>query len=121
MSVQARFETLPEDHARHPSHLLRMISVEYKTQFSWRGGAHVPRQFHRRLATVLAARDAVPGRIVRVFHVPRTRSVYGALTDAGVDLIGTKTIDESHDILIRIVRDAMDRSSVPSSDDDSGN
>jgi hypothetical protein len=79
-----------------------MISVEYKTQFTWRGGRRVPRRFTRRLEAVLEARDAVPGRLVRVFRVPKSRSVYRALVRGGVDLIGTKTLDDSRDILLGI-------------------
>jgi len=105
VSVQAHFADLPEDHAAYPSHLLRMISVAYKTQFTWRGGSRVPARFERRLAAVLTARDAVPGRIVRVFRVPESIHIYRALVRGGVDLIGTKTIVRSHEMLLEIQAD----------------
>ena len=102
VSVHAHFDDLPENHAVYPSHLLRMISVEYRAQFTWRGGRRVPRRFDRRLLAVLAARDAVPGRIVRVFRVPGSIHVYRALVRGGVDLIGTKTLAKSHEMLREI-------------------
>ncbi len=100
VSVQVLFHELPEHHAAYPSHLVRMISVEYATQFTWRGGGRAPRQFRQRLARVRAAGDAVPGRITRVFHVPRSRRVYEELLRGGIDLIGTKEPATSRSLLL---------------------
>ena len=94
------YRDLPADHAQILAHLVRLVSVQYQQHFDWRGGGAVPSEFEDHLTELVAARDAVPGRLLRVFKVPRRRAVYEALLAGGVDLIGTKTLDSSAKILV---------------------
>ena len=89
-AVQRYWRDLPPDHAALPAHLLKLVTVQYPQHFAWDGKGPVPPEFARRLAELRAARDAVPGRWLRVFKVPQRAAVYEALIAGGVDLIGTK-------------------------------
>ena len=99
VAVQAYYRDLPPDHADIPAHLLRLVTVQYPQQFRWQGQGPVPVAFQDRLAELVAARDEVPGRLLRVFKVPARRAVYEALLQGGVDLIGTKTLSSSARLL----------------------
>lgn len=99
VAVQAYYRELPLGHAQIPSHLLRLLSVQYQRHFAWRGIGPVPREFEAHLAELTAARDAVPGRMLRVFKVPRHSAVYDALQKGGVDFIGTKKLSSSARLL----------------------
>ncbi len=99
VAVQSYYRDLPPDHAQIPAHLLRLVTVQYPQHFSWRGEGSAPDGFRENLAELIAARDAVPGRLLRVFKVPRYRTVYDALLRGGVDLIGTKTLGRSARLL----------------------
>jgi hypothetical protein len=93
--VQCYWRDLPPDHAQIPAHLLRLVTARYPEHFQWNGKGPIPAAFHRELAALVTARDAVPGRLLRVFKVPRHRTVYQALRDGGVDLIGTEHLTDS--------------------------
>ena len=95
VAVQSYYRDLPENHAEIPAHLLRLVTVQYSQHFFWQGAGSPPKEFFDKLARMKAARDAVPGRLWRVFKVPRRRAVYEALRDEGVDLIGTKKLRPS--------------------------
>ncbi len=99
VAVQSYYRDLPPDHAQLPAHLLRLVSVQYQQHFSWQGVGPVPREFEEHLAELCTTRDAVPGRLLRVFKVPRRRAVYDALQRGGVDLIGTKKLASSAKLL----------------------
>jgi len=101
-AVQSHFRDLPADHARWPAHLLKLITVRYGDEFArWGNGAR-PDGFAAKLAAIRAARDAVPGRWLRVFAMPHRPRVYAALLDGGVDLLGTKNLARTRDILLEI-------------------
>ena len=99
VAVQSYYRDLPPDQAGIPAHLLRLVSVQYPQHFTWQGEGPVPQEFADHLAELITARDAVPGRLLRVFKVPRRRGVYEALIRGGVDLIGTKTLGSSAKLL----------------------
>jgi hypothetical protein len=101
-AVQSHFRSLPADHARYPAHLLLLVTVKYKDLFRWNGRGRAPAEVPAGMARVRAAADAVPGRIVRVFNVPRRAACYRALLDGGADLIGTKTLGRSRRVLQKI-------------------
>jgi hypothetical protein len=61
-----------------------------------RAGTKRARQW---LATLRVARDAAPDRLARVYNVPVEPSIYRLLLDAGVDLIGTKRLAASAQVL----------------------
>lgn len=95
VAVQSYYRDLPADHREIPAHLLRLVTVQYPQYFYWQGRGPLPREFCDKAAQIRAARDAVPGRLWRVFKVPRRRAVYKALLEQGVDLIGTKHLSRS--------------------------
>lgn len=76
---------------------VRLLSIDYgKTMGRWwvtSGGRK------RWLAAIRAAKDAAPDRLVRAHNVPLDRRVYRELFAAGVDLIGTKELRRSVDLL----------------------
>jgi glycerophosphoryl diester phosphodiesterase len=92
-AVQVHYHELPADHARYPSHLIKLISQNYNDKILSRGMEPVPPRMRRRLELLVGAAREVPGRLVRVYNVPTRRAAYEALLAAGVDLIGTKDIE----------------------------
>lgn len=98
-AVQVHYQTLPDDHARYPSHLLKLISQNYEEKRLTRGNEPVPPRLRCRLDKLDAAARLVPGRLVRVYNVPTNGPTYEALLEAGVDLIGTKDIEGAYDLL----------------------
>lgn len=103
-AVQAHHRDLPADHAALPADLLKLVTVKYPDEFTWKGHGEPPADFQRRLAGIRAAADAVPGRLLRVFDVPRRDEAYRALLAGGADLIGTRTLGRSGELLRRIER-----------------
>jgi hypothetical protein len=81
---------------------VRLLSLDYgKTMGRW-WVSNAGRQ--RWLATLRAAKRAAPDRLVRVHNVPADARIYGALLDAGVDLIGTGRIVETERALSQLQR-----------------
>jgi hypothetical protein len=78
---------------------IRLVSLDYGKAIGWSGRGPVPERARQWLATLRAARDAAPGRLARVYHVPVEPSIYRLLLDAGVDLIGTKRLPASAEVL----------------------
>jgi len=106
VAVQSHFSELPENHAEYPSHLLKLISQNYISLFRWHGEGPMPPEFCNKLAALVAAKRAVPGRILRIFHAPIHPAVYRAFVEAGVDRIGTmKNLDKARDLLLDIMAD----------------
>jgi hypothetical protein len=82
------------------SSLIRLISVDYgKTLGRWWVSAA---RRERWLGAFRAIKDAQPSRLVRVFNVPLDQAIYRRLHTAGVDLIGTKTLSLSRELLLRL-------------------
>lgn len=100
VAVQAHYRQLPKDQAALPADLLKLVTVKYTDEFDWDGHGQPPPEFTRHLARIRAAADAVPGRLLRVFQVPRRGDCYAALLEGGVDLIGTKTLGRSRKLLL---------------------
>lgn len=101
VAAQAHYRQLPADHAQLPADLLKLVTVKYPDEFDWDGHDQEPPGFTHHLARIEAAAHAVPGRLLRVFQVPRREACYRALLDGGVDLIGTKTLGRSRKLLLR--------------------
>ncbi|MFO7608780.1 MAG: hypothetical protein R6X35_06220 [Candidatus Krumholzibacteriia bacterium] len=101
-AVQTHYRDLPTDHAELPADLLRLVTVKYGDEFAWNGKGEPPAAFTARLGRIRADADAVPGRLLRVFRIPRRDGAYQALLAGGVDLIGTKTLDRSRQVLLRV-------------------
>jgi hypothetical protein len=102
VAVQAHYRSLPSDHERYPSHLLKLLSQNYNDKLLIRTGEPLSPRLERRLEGLTDAAQAVPGRMVRVYNVPTKRAVYEALLASGVDLIGTKDIAGAHRLLTDI-------------------
>ena len=76
---------------------VRLLSVDYgKTMGRW---WITTARRSRWLAALRAAKAAAPGRLLRAHNVPANRTVYEALLDSGVDLIGTKELDATRSLL----------------------
>lgn len=85
-----------------PAHLCQLISIEFRELSRWNGVGPVPLRFRERMRRFLRQRQRTPGRLVRVFAVPRSKIIYQELLDNGVDYIGTKTIEDTRLLLDRI-------------------
>ncbi len=82
-----------------PPHLIRLITVDYGKAIGWSGRGLRPAVADSVLTRLIRERDVVPGRLARVHNVPTRASVYRMLLDAGIDLIGTKDLTTSRDML----------------------
>ncbi len=102
VAVQMHYKDLPENHTEIPGHLLKMVTVNYEDTFRWRGEGPVSDRVQEQLARMVAARDAVEGRIIRTYEVPYHQDVYRALLEAGFDLIGTRNLTKTSEILARV-------------------
>jgi hypothetical protein len=83
---------------------IRLISVNYGKSVSrfWR-----PASSRRTLlARVRAVRLQSPDRLIRAHNVPADADTYRELLHAGVDLIGTKTLQRSRALLLKAASDA---------------
>ena len=78
---------------------IRLVSLDYGKTIGWSGRGPVPERARQWLAKLRAARDAAPDRLARVYNVPVEPSIYRLLLDAGVDLIGTKRLAASAEVL----------------------
>jgi hypothetical protein len=65
-AVQLHYEDLPDDHARYPAHLLKLVSYDYRSHLVTRGAGRIPPTTLKRFVRIAAAAHAVPGRIARV-------------------------------------------------------
>ncbi len=99
VAVQSYWRDLPPHHAKIPAHLLRLVTAQFPQHFQWQGEDEMPSEFADHLAELLSARDQVPGRLLRIFKVPRRMAIYEALQQGGVDLIGTKKLASSARLL----------------------
>lgn len=99
--VRLQRRILQPDHPRSvgSDEWVRLISVDYgKTM-----GRQWASQQHRRrwLATLREIKRAAPEKLLRVHNVPAEGTIYAALLDAGVDLIGTKNLAATRRLLQR--------------------
>jgi hypothetical protein len=78
---------------------VRLVSLDYGKTVGWSGRGPVPKRARQWLTALRAARDAASDRLARVYNVPVDPSVYRLLLDAGVDLIGTKRLAASAEVL----------------------
>jgi hypothetical protein len=76
---------------------VRLLSVDYGKAVGQRWGRAADRR--RWIASLRAAKAANPDRLLRVHNVPADSAIYGALLDAGVDLIGTKDLIKTRQLL----------------------
>jgi len=71
-----------------PSHLMPLISDNWRRHFGWRGPGEMPAEERQKLRET-AKKIHQSGRQVRFWATPEDPRVWSELLDAGVDLIGT--------------------------------
>jgi hypothetical protein len=87
--IDGRLSDLDSD---RPSHLMPMISDNWRSHFTWRGDGAMPPDEQRKLREIV---DKVhkAGRVVRFWGTPENEAVWRELRSSGVDLIGTDRLD----------------------------
>jgi len=86
-----------DDH--RPADLLHLVSLDYTDVTKWNGSGNPPRRLRHALKELVEMRDRVPGRVARVHAAPVNERVYRVLLEAGVDLIGTESLEETQELL----------------------
>jgi hypothetical protein len=81
---------------------VRLVSLDYGKTIGWRGRGPVPTEAASWLAGLQAAKQSGPGRISRAYNVPVVEAVYRLLIEGGVDLVGTKHLRASQQMLLAI-------------------
>jgi len=76
---------------------VRLLSVDYGKTVGRRWKDAADRRHW--IAALRATKRANPDRLLRVHNVPADGTIYGALLDAGVDLIGTKDLARTRQLL----------------------
>jgi hypothetical protein len=76
---------------------VRLLSVDFGKAVARQWGRRAERR--RWLASLRATKASNPDRVLRVHNVPADSMIYGALLDAGVDLIGTKDLAKTRLLL----------------------
>jgi hypothetical protein len=99
--IQSRSPDLRISAEKCPAHLCQLISLEFRELSRWNGVGPAPLRFRERMRRFLREREQVPDRLVRVFEVPRSKTIYQELLESGVDYIGTKTIEDTRLLLDR--------------------
>ncbi len=79
--------------------LLKLISLDFGKMIHWSGKGQPPSDAKRTLERIIRIRNASPGRVARVYNVPRNAAIYRWLLAAGVDLIGTKDLTATRRLL----------------------
>ena len=86
-----------------PSHLIPLVSDNWRNHFRWRGEGEMPAAEKTRLREWVSKAHE-QGRIVRFWATPENPAVWAELKQAGVDLIGTDDLQA----LARFLRDQDD-------------
>jgi len=81
---------------------VRLVSLDYGKTIAWSGHGPPPIQAARWLTRLRAAKDEGGNRLARVYNVPVDPAVYRLLLEGGVDLIGTKRLSDSHQVLLTL-------------------
>ena len=84
------------------STVVRLISLDYGKTIGWSGRGAMPERAARWLARLRAAKSAGPGRLARAYNVPVDPAVYRLLLEGGVDLIGTRHLLASRQVLLTL-------------------
>ena len=99
---QQRLTTLSPDAGSEATPAVRLISLDYGKTIGWSGRGPSPDRAASWLARLRAAKDEGPGRLARAYNVPVDPAVYRLLLEGGVDLIGTKRLAESRQVLLTL-------------------
>ncbi len=85
VGIDGRLSDLESD---QPAHLLPLISDNWGQHFRWRGEGEMPESDREKLERVIDQAHQ-KNRRVRFWATPDRPEVWGALRDAGADLINT--------------------------------
>lgn len=99
---QERITTLSPSSGSQSTTAVRLVSLDYGKTIGWPGRGPVPERAARWLARLRAAKGEGPGRLARAYNVPIDPAVYRLLLEAGVDLIGTKRLLASRQVLLAL-------------------
>ena len=99
---QQRLTTLSPDAGSEATPAVRLISLDYGKKIGWSGRGPPPDRAESWLARLRAAKAEGPGRQARAYNVPVDPAVYRLLLEGGVDLIGTKRLAESRQVLLTL-------------------
>jgi alkaline phosphatase len=98
-TVQARISRAGISVPEGDSALIGLVSLDYGKTMSWKGKGELSDADRQILAYIAEARRILPGRQVRAYDVPAVREVYQLLLSSGIDLIGTKELERTAEIL----------------------
>ena len=81
-----------------PSHLMPMISDNWRVHFKWRGEGEMSEQDKKKMTEIITkAHDA--GRRVRFWATPEVPALWKVLSEAGADAINTDQLANLEDFL----------------------
>jgi hypothetical protein len=99
---QQRITTLSPGSGTRSTSAVRLVSLDYGKTIGWSGRGPLPERARSWLARLRAAKGERPGRLARAYNVPIDPAVYRLLLEAGVDLIGTKRLLASQEVLLAL-------------------
>ena len=99
---QQRITALSPSAETDSATLVRLVSLDYGKTIGWSGRGRPPERAASWLARLRAAKGEGPGRLARAYNVPIDPAVYRLLLEAGVDLIGTKRLLASRQVLLTL-------------------
>jgi len=99
---QQHITTLSPDSGTQSTTAVRLVSLDYGKTIGWSGRGPLPERAASWLARLRAAKGEGPGRLARAYNVPIDPAVYRLLLEAGVDLIGTKRLLASRQVLLTL-------------------
>jgi hypothetical protein len=99
---QQRITSLSPSSGSQSTTAVRLVSLDYGKTIGWSGRGPLPERAAGWLARLRAAKSEGPGRLARAYNVPIEPAVYRLLLEAGVDLIGTKRLLASREVLLTL-------------------
>lgn len=102
---QQRITKLSAAEGTQSAAAIRLVSLDYGKTIAWSGHGLQPLHAERWLTRVRAAKDEGGDRLARAYNVPVNPAVYRLLLEGGVDLIGTKRLWDSREVLLTLGSD----------------
>ena len=99
---QQRITKLSAAEGAQSAAAMRLVSLDYGKTVAWSGHGPPPLRAERWLTRVRAAKEEGGDRLARAYNVPVDPAVYRLLLEGGVDLIGTKRLSDSREVLLRL-------------------
>jgi hypothetical protein len=99
---QERLTTLSPYSESESSIDVRLVSLDYGKTIGWSGRGPPPQRAADWLARLRTVKREGPGRLARAYDVPIDSAVYRMLLEGGVDLIGTKRLSASRQLLLAL-------------------